>query len=60
MAHIALTETDLTTKVPRAPSQKRSRRTAPAPWSPRRKLLFLLSSASGLWALIGIGVWSLL
>ncbi len=62
MADIALDETTLTHEIGRRRHERRHHagpQPSPAPWSPRRKLLFLLGSASSLWALIGLAIWSL-
>lgn len=57
MANIALTETD--------PRRARAYPEADRPnhvvaWSPRRRLVFIVSSASGLWLAIGLGLWAVL
>ena len=57
MADIALNETTLTHDIERR--RHAGPQPTPAPWSPRRKLLFLLGSATSLWALIGLAIWSL-
>ena len=57
MADIALNETALTHAMARRRHAGPHR--DPAPWSPRRKLVFVVASASSLWALIGLAIWSL-
>ena len=57
MANIALAGTDL--KRART-HRKADRPNDVVPWSPRRRLVFVVSSAGGLWFAIGLGLWTVL
>ena len=57
MANIALAETALK----RARTHRKADRPNDAvPWSPRRRLVFVVSSAGGLWFAIALGLWTVL
>lgn len=57
MANIALTETDLRRARAYPEADRPNHAVA---WSPRRRLVFIVSSASGLWLAIGLGLWAVL